>query len=96
MGKPYADDLRLVVVRLIEEGHTRPEVAELCGISLSSVGRYIRRYRATGGVSPDKFGGYAAIRTMHWRSMPSGSSDGSPTNRTLHCWNCRPGLPRLG
>ena len=34
MGKPYADDLRLVVVRLIGEGHTRPEVAELCGISL--------------------------------------------------------------
>ena len=58
MGKPYADDLRLVVVRLIGEGHTRPEVAELCGISLSSVGRYIRRYRATGSVSPDKFGGY--------------------------------------
>ena len=58
MGKPYADDLRLVVVRLIEEGHTRPEVAELCGIRLSSVGRYIRRYRAAGSVSPDKFGGY--------------------------------------
>ena len=58
MGKPYADDLRLVVVRLIEEGHARPEVAELCGISLSSVGRYIRRYRATGSVSPDQFGGY--------------------------------------
>ena len=58
MGKPYADDLRLVVVRLIAEGHTRPEVAELCGISLSSVGRYIRRYRATGSVSPEKFGGY--------------------------------------
>ena len=58
MGKPYADDLRLVVVRLIEEGHTRPEVAELCGISVSSVGRYVRRYRGTGSVSPDKFGGY--------------------------------------
>ena len=58
MGKPYADDLRLVVIRLIEEGHTRLEVAELCGISVSSVGRYIRRYRTTGSVSPDKFGGY--------------------------------------
>jgi transposase len=58
MGKPYADDLRRVVVRLIDEGHSRPEVAELCGISLSSVGRYIRRYRATGSVSADKFGGY--------------------------------------
>ena len=58
MGKPYADDLRLVVVRLIAEGHTRPEVAELCGISLSSVGRYIQRYCTIGSVSPDKFGGY--------------------------------------
>jgi transposase len=58
MGKPYADDLRLVVVRLIEEGHTRPEVAELCGVSLSTVGRVIQRYRATGSVSPAKFGGY--------------------------------------
>jgi transposase len=58
MGKPYADDLRLVVVRLIEEGHTRPEVVELCGISLSTVGRLIQRYRATGRVSPAKFGGY--------------------------------------
>ena len=57
MGKPYADDLRLVAVRLIEAGHTRPEVSELCGISLSSFGRYIRRYRASGSVSPDKFGG---------------------------------------
>src|SRR6476646_6156621 len=58
MGKPYADDLRLVAVRLIEESHTRPEVAELCKISVSSVGRFVRRYRATGSVSPDKFGGY--------------------------------------
>ena len=46
------------MVRLIEEGHTRPEVADLCGVSLSTVGRYIRRYRSTGSVSPDKFGGY--------------------------------------
>jgi putative transposase len=58
MGKPCADDLRLVALRLIEAGHTRPEVAELCGISLSTVGRLIRRYRATGSVSPAKFGGY--------------------------------------
>lgn len=58
MGRPYADDLRHAVVRLIEEGHTREEAAQLCGISLSSVGRFIRRFRTTGSVSPDKFGGY--------------------------------------
>jgi hypothetical protein len=37
MGKPYADDLRGVAVRLIGEGHTRVEIAELCGISLIRV-----------------------------------------------------------
>ncbi|MGA8668106.1 MAG: hypothetical protein WB804_14705, partial [Candidatus Dormiibacterota bacterium] len=31
--------------------HTRPGVAELCGISLSSVGRYLRRFRTTGSIS---------------------------------------------
>jgi transposase len=61
MGKPYADDLRMVAVRLIEGDHTRPEVAELCGISLSSVGRYLRRFRTTGSISPDKFGGYKSF-----------------------------------
>ena len=58
MGRPYADDLRRAAVRLIEDGHTREEAAQLCGVSLSSVGRYIRRFRSTGSVSPDKFGGY--------------------------------------
>jgi hypothetical protein len=33
MGKPYADHLRLVVIRPIAEGHVRPELAELCRIS---------------------------------------------------------------
>jgi hypothetical protein len=34
MGKPYADDLRGVAVRLIGEGRSRVEIAELRGISL--------------------------------------------------------------
>jgi hypothetical protein len=56
MGQPYADDLRLVVVRLIEEEHTRPEVGELCGISLSSVCRDLRRYRAAASVRTNSAG----------------------------------------
>ncbi len=58
MGRPYEDDLRLAVIRLIEDGYTREEAAQLCGVSLSSVGRFIRRFRTTGSVSPEKFGGY--------------------------------------
>ena len=79
MGKPYADDLRLVVVRLIEEGHTRPEVAELCGISLSSVGRYVgHTVPPAGSVQTSS----VAIRTMRWRGTPTGSSDGLPSDQT--------------
>jgi transposase len=48
----------MVALRLIEEGHTRPEVVDLCGISRISVGRYLRRFRTYGSVSSDKFGGY--------------------------------------
>jgi transposase len=58
MGKPYSEDLRGAVVRSIEAGYTREEVAELYHVSLSSVGRFIKRWRATGSVSPEKFGGY--------------------------------------
>ena len=58
MGKPYSDDLRERVVEAIETGDTREEVAELFGLSLSTVGRFIRRKRETGSVSPAKFGGY--------------------------------------
>jgi transposase len=58
MGKPYSEDLRGAAVRAIEAGHSREEVAELEGISLSSVGRFVKRWRTTGRVSADKFGGY--------------------------------------
>ena len=58
MGKPYSDDLRERAVLALEAGYTRVEVAELYGLSLSSVGRYIRRKRESDSVSPEKFGGY--------------------------------------
>lgn len=58
MGRPYSQDLRRAVLRAIKEGSTREEVAETYHVSLSSVGRFLRRWRATGSVSPAKFGGY--------------------------------------
>lgn len=58
MGKPYSVDLRLAVVRSIEAGYTREEAAEMHGVSLSSVGRYIKSWRARKSVEPAKFGGY--------------------------------------
>ena len=58
MGKPYSEDLRHGVVRAIETGHTYEEAADLCGVSVSSVSRLLARWRSSGSVSPEKFGGY--------------------------------------
>jgi transposase len=57
-GKPYSEDMRLAVVRSIEAGYTREEAAELHGVSLSSVGRFIKLWRSSGTVCGAKFGGY--------------------------------------
>ena len=58
MGKPYSEDLRRSVVEGIESGMSYEEVAEACGVSVSSVSRFVTRWRTTGSVSPEKFGGY--------------------------------------
>src|SRR6202521_6237588 len=57
-GKPYSEDLRRGVVQAIEAGHTYEEVAGLCGVSVSSISRFLTRWRRSGSVSPAKFGGY--------------------------------------
>ena len=58
MGKPYSEDLRRGVVQAIAAGHTYEEVAGLCGVSVSSISRFLTRWRRSGSVSPAKFGGY--------------------------------------
>jgi transposase len=57
-GKTQLEHLRRTVVQAIEDGYTREEIAEAFEVSLSSVGRFVRRWRTTGSVSPEKFGGY--------------------------------------
>src|ERR1700688_2946012 len=58
MAKPYSDDLRARIVEAVEDGATIPESAEQCGVSISSVVRFLRLHRETGSVSPAQFGGY--------------------------------------
>ena len=58
MAKPYSEDLRVRVVGAVQDGATIPEAAEQCGVSISSVVRFLRLHRGTGSVSSAKFGGY--------------------------------------
>ena len=58
MAKPYSMDLRERVMAAITSGQGRESVALRFEISLSSVGRYIKRFREKGALAPDKFGGH--------------------------------------
>ena len=58
MAKPYSEDLRRRVVGAIEGGATIPEAAEQCGVSISSVVRFLKLHRETGSIGWAKFGGY--------------------------------------
>ena len=58
MAKPYSEDLRRRVVEAIESGAIIPDAAEQCGVSISSVVRFLKLHRDMGSVSAAKFGGY--------------------------------------
>jgi putative transposase len=55
----YSKDLRLKVLSAIDRGIPRREVAELFGISLSTIKRWLKRRRQTGDVNIHKIPGQA-------------------------------------
>jgi transposase len=48
----YSKDLRLRVLAAVERGIPRREVAQLFGISLATIGRYIKRRAEDGQIAP--------------------------------------------
>src|SRR5262252_9837240 len=78
MGKPYSEDLRCSVVQAIESGHTYEETAELCGVSVSSISRFLSRWRRRGSVKAEKFGGYKGYALERHRSRIARWVDAQP------------------
>jgi transposase len=58
MGKPFSGDLRERIVRAVQAGRSRHEVARMFGISPSCVIKLMQRFSALGHCRPEKFGGY--------------------------------------
>ena len=58
MTQPYSSDLRERVVRAHLAGEPIRQVAARFGVSVSSVPKWVARYRSTGSVAPGKIGGY--------------------------------------
>jgi transposase len=50
--KPYSKDLRIKVLGAVDRGMPREEVAEVFGVSVPSIKRWIKRRRETGDVEP--------------------------------------------
>ena len=48
----YSKDLRLRVLAAVDRGERREEIVRLFGVSVATIGRYVRRRRETGEVAP--------------------------------------------
>jgi transposase len=55
--KPYSEDLRLRIVKALQEGTSKSAAARLFGVSLSSVKRYTRVAERGASLAPRKGGG---------------------------------------
>lgn len=62
MARPYSLDLRDRVKQAVDEGHSHGAVAAMFRVGKATVGRYMARWRETGSLMPDKFGGYKQHR----------------------------------
>jgi putative transposase len=59
MGRPYSDDLRERVVRVvIKGGLSRHQAAAQFGVGISTAINWVQRFHETGSVKPDQIGGY--------------------------------------
>jgi len=68
MGKPYSVDLRERVVAAVEKGGlSRRRAAAQFGVGISTVIKWVQRFRETGSVAPGQMGGHKpkAIRGEH-------------------------------
>lgn len=60
--KPYSKDLRLKVLSAIDRGMPRAEAAEVFGVSVPSIKRWLKLRRETGDVEPKPVPGPQALK----------------------------------
>lgn len=57
MSKPYSEDLRERVVAAVEGGVSRRQAAGLFDVGVSTVIRWVQRFRTTGSIAAKPMGG---------------------------------------
>ena len=61
--KPYSEDLRWRVVRAVDDGTPRAEVARRFAVAVPTIERWLRLRRETGGLAPKPVPGPARVTT---------------------------------
>ena len=62
--KPYSKDLRLKVLEALDRGMPRREVAQIFGVSMPTIKRWLKRRRETGEIAPRPSPGPPARKGM--------------------------------
>jgi transposase len=84
--KPYSKDLRLKVLEAVDRGMDRKEVAEVFGVSLPSIKRWLKRRREAGSVEARKIPGPPAVKRatlLQW--LPSQLEANPDLTLDEHC-----------
>jgi transposase len=82
----YSKDLRLKTLAAIDRGIPRKEVAELFGISLSTIKRWLKRRRQTGDVQTMRIPGRPAVKGAALRQwLPSQLNSNPDLTLREHC-----------
>jgi transposase len=84
--KPYSKDLRLKVLAAVDRGMPREEVAEVFGVSVPTIKRWLSRRRETGDVEPKPIPGPPARKGAlleEW--LPSQLRDNPDLTLEEHC-----------
>jgi putative transposase len=56
--RPYSEDLRERIVGAVDGGMSRNAAAKHFGVAVSTVVKLLQRWKATGSVKPDQYGGW--------------------------------------
>ena len=82
----YSKDLRLKTLAATDRGIPRKEVAELFGVSRSTIKRWLKRRRQTGGVETMKIPGRPSVKGEALRQwLPSQLNSNPDLTLREHC-----------
>ena len=86
MAKPYSRDLRERMVRAVQAGRSRHEVARIFEVSASCVIKLMHRYEATGDYAPGKFGGHKRSALIGFEDKVRGLVSEQPDVTVTELW----------